>query len=210
MGRRGRLGILAEWRSSAHTGMIGTKLRNILRGRRYPSQRRHALTRRVMPATDKECQFNELKPATTRCPECGNEQFEPARGRFGPIWRCTNRPACKFTLTSRPTGSACSYETAGRPCEPARIGTRTSWGLRENGPAAGGKSEHPASAGCLPLTVAAVARAGRGKTPRSRWGRKKNGRRPFVEPRERGSTIAPGFVSRPLRERLSRTRTTTC
>jgi len=79
-----------------------------------------------MATKDKDCPFDELKPVKAACPECGNENFEPAHGLFGPIWRCTNRPACKFTLTSKPTGGTCSYETEGRRCGALMVeGTKT-------------------------------------------------------------------------------------
>jgi len=40
--------------------------------------------------------------------------LEPARGRFGPIYKCTNKPDCKFSLTSRPTGQKCEYAGRGK------------------------------------------------------------------------------------------------
>ena len=55
-----------------------------------------------------ECRFEDLKPTNVRCPDCRKGKFEPARGRFGPIWRCSNRPACKTYFTSRPIGKKAS------------------------------------------------------------------------------------------------------
>lgn len=55
------------------------------------------------------CAHGDLQPSSVTCPECRQGTFEPARGRFGPVWRCTNRPGCKFYFTSRPTGAICDY-----------------------------------------------------------------------------------------------------
>ncbi len=57
-----------------------------------------------------------LKPVKVKCPECGHNEFEPARGRFGVIWRCKNRPECKFWLNSMPIGKKCRYKTDGKMC----------------------------------------------------------------------------------------------
>ena len=73
-----------------------------------------------------ECAFDELKPVKVKCPECGNKAFEPARGRFGPIWRCTNRPLCQCQVTSKPTGKMCNYKVDGTKCGALMVeGTKT-------------------------------------------------------------------------------------
>jgi DNA topoisomerase-1 len=55
-------------------------------------------------------------PASTgvTCPDCKKGTLEPARGRFGPIYKCTNKPDCKFYLESRPTGKKCNYPRDGK------------------------------------------------------------------------------------------------
>ena len=74
----------------------------------------------------RDCPFEDLKPVDVPCPECGEGTFEPARGRFGPIWRCTNRPACTFFLGSMPTGKRCRYRRRGKACGQLMVeGTKT-------------------------------------------------------------------------------------
>ena len=51
----------------------------------------------------------EFGPTGVICPACEAGTLEPARGRFGPIYRCTNKGACAFFLTARPTGATCDY-----------------------------------------------------------------------------------------------------
>ena len=73
-----------------------------------------------------DCPFEDLKPVDVKCPECRKGIFEPARGRFGPIWRCTNRPECKFQLTAKPIGKRCRYKTRGKTCGALMVeGTKT-------------------------------------------------------------------------------------
>lgn len=62
-------------------------------------------------ATPQKC--CEIAPTGITCPQCSEGTLEPARGRFGPIYKCTNGPACKFYLTSRPTGAFCDYPRHG-------------------------------------------------------------------------------------------------
>ena len=50
-----------------------------------------------------------IPPTGVRCSACNTGTLEPARGRFGPVYKCTNKPACKFFLTARPTGDFCNY-----------------------------------------------------------------------------------------------------
>lgn len=47
------------------------------------------------------------------CPECQSGTLEPKRGRFGPVYQCTNKGACAFYLTARPTGAICTFERGG-------------------------------------------------------------------------------------------------
>lgn len=71
------------------------------------------------------CQFGDLKPTGIRCPECKKGELDPARGRFGPIYKCTKR-GCKFWLETRPTGKKCTYKRDGRRCGSLMVeGTKT-------------------------------------------------------------------------------------
>jgi len=73
-----------------------------------------------------DCPLQSLKPVKVACPECGRTGFEPARGRFGVIWRCQNRPACKFWLDAQPLGRKCTYQVRGKPCGAMMVeGTKT-------------------------------------------------------------------------------------
>lgn len=59
----------------------------------------------------------EIAPTNITCPECGAGTLEPARGRFGPIYKCTEKGACAFYLTARPTGALCTHpRDGGREC----------------------------------------------------------------------------------------------
>lgn len=74
-------------------------------------------------AKNKRC---EIAPTNIVCPECGHGTLEPARGRFGPIYKCTNKGECKFWLGSRPTGDVCAYPRDGVPCGQLMVeGTKT-------------------------------------------------------------------------------------
>lgn len=66
-------------------------------------------------------------PTGVKCLECGNGTLEPARGRYGPVYKCTNKPACKFYLTARPTGKKCAYKREnGKACGQFMVeGTKT-------------------------------------------------------------------------------------
>jgi hypothetical protein len=77
-------------------------------------------------ATTSNCPFGDLEPVPVRCPDCGGRGFEPARGRFGPIWRCMNRPGCRRQFTSKPIGKRCRHKVRGRVCgQPMVEGTKT-------------------------------------------------------------------------------------
>ena len=67
-----------------------------------------------------------LEPTGVPCPACGEGTLEPARGRFGPIYKCTNTAACKVYFDSRPTGELCSFDRDGKPCGSLIVqGTKT-------------------------------------------------------------------------------------
>ena len=63
------------------------------------------------------------------CPSCGQGTLVPARGRFGPVYKCNaeTKPKCKFQLNSRPTGATCQYPREnGRACGALMVeGTKT-------------------------------------------------------------------------------------
>lgn len=54
-----------------------------------------------------------ILPTGVTCPECHAGTLEPKRGRFGPVYRCTNKGACDFVLTARPTGAICDFPRDG-------------------------------------------------------------------------------------------------
>ncbi len=61
--------------------------------------------------------YCEITPTGIACPACQAGTLEPKRGRFGPIYKCTNKSACQFTLTARPTGAVCDYRRENdEPC----------------------------------------------------------------------------------------------
>ena len=65
------------------------------------------------------CPYEGLTATDVTCPLCRNGKLVPARGRFGPVYKCGAdvRPKCKFQLTSRPTGRVCAYlRDNGEPC----------------------------------------------------------------------------------------------
>ena len=68
-----------------------------------------------MPSPD--CAFEELQPTGMTCPDCGEGEIAPTRGRFGPMWACSRRPACAYWIKARPTGATCAYlRRGGVPC----------------------------------------------------------------------------------------------
>lgn len=68
----------------------------------------------------------DLEPVQVSCPECGSRGFQAAKGRFGPVWRCLNRPTCKHVFDSRPTGKRCGHVTRGKKCGALMVeGTKT-------------------------------------------------------------------------------------
>lgn len=70
-----------------------------------------------------EC--HELRDSGVVCPLCALGTMAPARGRFGPVWRCTHA-GCDFWLRAQPTGDTCDHEREGRPCGALMVeGTRT-------------------------------------------------------------------------------------
>lgn len=74
---------------------------------------------------NKQCPHADLPPTEVSCPDCGRGTLEVARGRFGPIYRCTNKP-CSYWLPERPTGRKCTFRRDGRRCGALIVmGTKT-------------------------------------------------------------------------------------
>lgn len=72
-----------------------------------------------------DCKFSELTPSGVTCPECKEGELNPARGRFGPVYKCTHK-GCKFWIDSRPTGENCTYLRSGTECGALIVeGTKT-------------------------------------------------------------------------------------
>ncbi|MEO0481873.1 MAG: hypothetical protein AAF196_20600 [Planctomycetota bacterium] len=68
----------------------------------------------------------DLEPVMVRCPGCGKKGFQAQKGRFGPVWRCLNKPSCKHFFDARPTGKKCDYIADGTKCEALMVeGTKT-------------------------------------------------------------------------------------
>lgn len=73
---------------------------------------------------NKQCSHADLPPTGVLCPECKQGTMEVARGRFGPIYKCTAK--CDFWLPERPTGKTCSFKHEGRKCGALMVtGTKT-------------------------------------------------------------------------------------
>ncbi len=71
------------------------------------------------------CPHADLPPTGVTCPHCRGGTLEVARGRFGPIYKCT-AAACGHWLDSRPTGAVCDYPRHGTPCGALMVeGTKT-------------------------------------------------------------------------------------
>jgi len=71
------------------------------------------------------CDFDQLTPTGVVCPRCREGELDPARGRYGPIYRCSHK-GCDFWLRSRPTGRKCSYRRDRKRCGQLMIeGTKT-------------------------------------------------------------------------------------
>jgi len=74
---------------------------------------------------NKQCAHAGLPPTGVRCPSCKLGMLEVARGRFGPIYKCTSN-RCSFWLPDRPTGKKCSYVREGKKCGALMVmGTKT-------------------------------------------------------------------------------------
>ncbi len=58
----------------------------------------------------KKCIHSNLPATNVTCPECKKGKLEVARGRYGPIYKCSNKPKCKFWLADRPTGKTCKFK----------------------------------------------------------------------------------------------------
>lgn len=69
-----------------------------------------------------------FQPTTVKCPLCKKGIIVPAKGRFGPVWRCNAevKPRCKFNVDTKPTGKKCSFKRAGKTCGELMVaGTKT-------------------------------------------------------------------------------------
>ena len=72
-----------------------------------------------------ECAHADLPPTGVKCPSCKQGTLEVARGRFGPIYKCT-RKECTFWLADRPIRKKCSFIRDGKKCGALMvIGTKT-------------------------------------------------------------------------------------
>jgi len=73
-----------------------------------------------------KCNHADLPPTNVTCPECKKGKLEVARGRFGPIYKCTNKSECKFYLPDRPTGKTCDFLRGNNVCNAQMVvGTKT-------------------------------------------------------------------------------------
>ena len=88
----------------------------------YPGTEEIIMTNKQKP---KGC--CDIAPTGIVCTACETGTLEPARGRFGPVYKCTNKTACKFYLTARPTGAFCDYiKDEGTACGHMMVeGTKT-------------------------------------------------------------------------------------
>ncbi len=70
---------------------------------------------------------HDVAPTGISCPSCKAGTLEPARGRYGLIYKCTNKSACKNFLETRPIGEICDYVLKdGRQCRALMVaGTKT-------------------------------------------------------------------------------------
>ena len=78
---------------------------------------------------DAACPYEGLTATDVTCPLCGRGKLVPARGRFGPVYKCNAevRPKCKFQVDSRPTGRTCDWpRDDGTVCGALKVeGTKT-------------------------------------------------------------------------------------
>lgn len=71
------------------------------------------------------CPHADLPSTGVLCPDCQRGTLEVARGRFGPIYKCTNKP-CAFWLPDRPIGRKCPFVRDGKRCGALLVmGTKT-------------------------------------------------------------------------------------
>jgi ssDNA-binding Zn-finger/Zn-ribbon topoisomerase 1 len=72
-----------------------------------------------------KCEHADLPPTNVGCPECNKGMLEVARGRYGPIYKCTNK-SCNYWLPERPTGEKCMFKRGNTTCGALMvIGTKT-------------------------------------------------------------------------------------
>jgi hypothetical protein len=75
--------------------------------------------------TDKKCAHADLPPTGVLCPSCKQGTLEVARGRFGPVYKCTAK-GCGYWLPERPTGKKCTFVRDGKKCGALMVmGTKT-------------------------------------------------------------------------------------
>lgn len=73
-----------------------------------------------------KCLHADLPPTNVDCPECKRGTLEVARGRYGPIYKCTNKPECNVWLAERPTGNICEFKREKKYCGALMVsGTKT-------------------------------------------------------------------------------------
>lgn len=72
-----------------------------------------------------KCPHAELPSTNVKCPECKKGTLEVTRGRYGPIYKCTNKP-CTFWLPERPIGKICKFRLGKKTCGALMVmGTKT-------------------------------------------------------------------------------------
>jgi len=74
----------------------------------------------------KRCAHADLPATNVTCPQCKKGTLEVARGRYGPIYKCTNKADCAFWLPERPTGQTCKFKHGKKLCGALMVmGTKT-------------------------------------------------------------------------------------
>ncbi|MBT7950681.1 MAG: hypothetical protein HN764_03575 [Gammaproteobacteria bacterium] len=69
--------------------------------------------------------LEDMRPTGVACSACRKGTLEPARGRYGPIYRCSAK-GCNFFVESRPIGKKCKYLRDGEKCGALMVeGTQT-------------------------------------------------------------------------------------
>jgi len=63
----------------------------------------------------KDSEIEELRPTGVTCSLCRKGTLEPARGHFGPIYRCSAKD-CDYFVETRPTGKKCKHLRDNKKC----------------------------------------------------------------------------------------------